>query len=45
MVWIEPKSIGFFLLAFTDELEGGEATESLESFGEIVSSDKVFEMS
>jgi hypothetical protein len=33
------------LPAFTDELEGGESTESLESFGEIVSSDEVVEVS
>ena len=44
MGWVENKSIGFFLPAFTDELEGGESTESLESFGEIVSSDEVVEV-
>jgi hypothetical protein len=45
MGWVENKSIGFFLPAFTDELEGGESTESLESFGKIVSSDEVVEVS
>lgn len=42
---IENQSIGFFFPAFTDELEGGESTQSLESFGETVSSDEVVEVS
>ena len=41
---IESKSIRFFLPAFTDEFVGGETTESLESFGEVVSSDEVAEV-
>ena len=45
MGWVENKSIWFFLPAFTDELEGGESTESLESFSEIVSSDEIVEVS
>jgi hypothetical protein len=42
---VESKSIRFFLPAFADELIGGEAVESLESFGEVVSGDEVAEVS
>jgi hypothetical protein len=41
---IESKSIGFFLPAFADEVIGCKAAESLESFGEVVSSDEVAEV-
>ena len=40
---VESKSIWFLLPAFADEFEGREATESLEAFGEVVSSDEVAE--
>jgi hypothetical protein len=41
---IESKSVGCFLPAFADELVGGEAAESLEPFGEVVSRDEVAEV-
>src|SRR5271170_202482 len=41
---IENKSIGFLLPAFADELVGCEATESLQTFGEVVSGDEVGEV-
>jgi hypothetical protein len=44
MEWVESKSIGFFLPAFANEVAGHEAAESLESFGEVVSSDEVAEV-
>ena len=41
---IESKSIRLFLPASADEFVGGEAAESLESFGEVVGSDEVAEV-
>jgi hypothetical protein len=41
---IESKSIGFFLPAFADEFVCREAAESLQTFGEVVSSDEVAEV-
>src|ERR1700757_2971776 len=38
---IESKSIRFSLPAFADEFVGRKAVEGLESFGEVVGSDKV----
>lgn len=35
---VESKSIGFLLPTFADEFVGREAAESLEAFGEVVSS-------
>jgi hypothetical protein len=42
---VESKSIRFLLPAFADEFVGCESAEGLESFGEVVSSDEVAEVS
>lgn len=44
MGWIESKSVGLFLPAFTDEFVNGETAQSPGSLGEVVSGDKVSEM-
>jgi SAM-dependent methyltransferase len=45
MVWIEGKSVWFFLPGFADELIDGKAMEGLESFCEVIGSDEVVEVS
>ena len=42
---IESKSVGFLLPAFADEFVSSKTAEGLQSFGEIVGSDEVAEMS
>ena len=44
MGWIESKSIGFVLPAFTDVFVDSETTQRLEPFGEVVGADEVVDV-
>jgi hypothetical protein len=41
MGWVECKSVRFVLPAFADEFVGGESSEGLESFSEVVRGDEI----
>jgi hypothetical protein len=45
MGWVENKSIGFFLPAFTDEFVSSETAKGLEAFGGVVGGDEIVEVS